>query len=337
MKLVAKLRGAARALPRRLTVAALAAALLPGLVGAFGGSATAGAFSRPGLPVEYLMVPSAAMGRDIKVQFQSGGEGSPGVYLLDGLRARDDFNGWDIETAAFEWYYESGLSVIMPVGGQSSFYSDWYSPACGNNGCQTYKWETFLTQELPAYLASNYGVDRNRNAAVGLSMAGSAALVLAIYYPQQFQYAAALSGFLNLSEGWWPMLVGLAMGDAGGYDPNDMWGRTEDPNSAWKRNDPMVNIDKLVANNTRIWVFCGDGTPADIGAGVPEGDNFNAKFLESFTLRTNKTFQQEYIAAGGKNRVLNFPDAGPHSRGYWGQQLQQMKPDIQRVLGVSAA
>lgn len=337
MKLVAKLRGAARAMPRRLTVAALAAALLPGLVGMFGGSATAGAFSRPGLPVEYLMVPSAGMGRDIKVQFQSGGDGSPGVYLLDGLRARDDFNGWDIETAAFEWYYESGLSVIMPVGGQSSFYSDWYAPACGNDGCQTYKWETFLTQELPAYLATNYGVDQTRNAAVGLSMAGSAALTLAIYYPQQFQYASSLSGFLNLSEGWWPMLVGLSMGDAGGYDPNDMWGRTEDPNNAWQRNDPMVNIDKLVANNTRIWIFCGDGTPADIGAGVVEGDNFPAKFLETFTLRTNKTFQQEYIAAGGKNGVFNFPDAGTHSWGYWGQQLQQMKPDIQRVLGVSPA
>ena len=37
----------------------------------------------------------------------------------------------------------------MPVGGQSSFYSDWYAPACGKNGCQTYKWETFLTSELP--------------------------------------------------------------------------------------------------------------------------------------------------------------------------------------------
>ncbi|WP_299565810.1 alpha/beta hydrolase family protein [uncultured Mycolicibacterium sp.] len=333
MKFVGKLRGMARALPRRLSVAALAATLLPGLVGAIGGTATAGAFSRPGLPVEYLMVPSAAMGRDIKVQFQSGGPGSPGVYMLDGLRARDDFNGWDIETAAFEWYLDSGLSMIMPVGGQSSFYSDWYKPACGNNGCQTYKWETFLTSELPAYLQENYGVDPHRNAAVGLSMAGSAALVLAIYYPQQFQYAASLSGFLNLSEGWWPMLVGLAMGDAGGYKAEDMWGPSSDP--AWKRNDPMVNIDKLVANNTRIWIFCGNGKPADIGNGVPEGDNFNAKFLETFTLRTNKTFQQEYIAAGGKNGVFNFPSNGTHSWGYWGQQLQQMKPDIQRVLGVT--
>ena len=150
---------------RRFAVAALAAAALPGLVGVVGGSATAGAFSRPGLPVEYLMVPSAGMGHDIKVQFQSGGANSPAVYLLDGLRAQDDFNGWDINTPAFEWYYDSGLSVVMPVGGQSSFYSDWYKPACSKAGaCQTYKWETFLTQELPAYLAARQAgqADRQR-------------------------------------------------------------------------------------------------------------------------------------------------------------------------------
>ena len=329
MKFVGKMRGA---WARRLTVAALAAAVLPGLVSAVGGSATAGAFSRPGLPVEYLMVPSAGMGRDIKIQFQNGGPNAPGVYLLDGLRAQDDFNGWDINTAAFEWYVDSGLATIMPVGGQSSFYSDWYKPACGKAGCQTYKWETFLTQELPAYLAANKGVNPNRNAAVGLSMAGSAAMTLAIYYPQQFQYAASLSGFLNLSEGWWPMLVGTSMGDAGGYKAADMWGPSSDP--AWKRNDPMVNISKLVANGTRIWVYCGNGKPGDINGQIA-GDNFNAKFLEGFTLRTNKTFQEQYIAAGGKNGVFNFPSNGTHDWPYWGSQLQQMKPDIQRVLGAT--
>jgi diacylglycerol O-acyltransferase/trehalose O-mycolyltransferase len=245
---------------RRLTVAAMVAAVLPALVGVVGGSATAGAFSRPGLPVEYLMVPSAGMGHDIKIQFQNGGANAPGVYLLDGLRAQDDFNGWDINTAAFEWYLDSGLAVIMPVGGQSSFYSDWYKPACGKGGgCTTYKWETFMTSELPAYLAANKGVDPNRNAAVGLSMAGSASMIFAIYHPQQFQYAGSLSGFLNLSEGWWPMLVGMSMGDAGGYKTDDMWGPSSDP--AWKRNDPMVQMSTLVANNTRLWVYCGDGKP----------------------------------------------------------------------------
>ncbi|MEN4473918.1 alpha/beta hydrolase family protein [Mycolicibacterium cosmeticum] len=319
---------------RRALVAASVAVLLLTTL-SFLGVATARAFSRPGLPVEYLMVPSAGMGRDIKIQFQSGGPNSPGVYLLDGLRAQDDFNGWDINTAAFEWYLDSGLSVIMPVGGQSSFYSDWYKPACGKAGCSTYKWETFLTQELPAYLASDKQFKPTGSAAVGLSMAGSAALTLAIYHPEQFPYAASLSGFLNLSEGWWPMLVGLSMGDAGGYKADDMWGKTEDPNSAWKRNDPMVNMATLVANNTRIWIYAGDGKPADIGGGNLEGNNFNAKFLEGFTLRTNKTFQENYIAAGGKNGVFNFPSSGTHSWGYWGSQLQAMKPDIQRVLGAT--
>jgi diacylglycerol O-acyltransferase/trehalose O-mycolyltransferase len=86
-----------------------------------------------------------------------------------------------------------------------------------------------------------------------------------------------------------------------------------------------------VANNTRLWVYCGNGKPDELG-----GDNFNAKFLEGFTLRTNKTFQEQYLAAGGKNAVFNFPDSGTHSWEYWGQQLQAMKPDVQRVLGATA-
>jgi diacylglycerol O-acyltransferase/trehalose O-mycolyltransferase len=324
MKLVDKLRGK---WARRLGVAAVAAAALPGLIGLTGQAATAGAFSRPGLPVEYLMVPSPSMGHDIKVQFQSGGDNSPAVYLLDGLRAQDDFNGWDINTQAFEWYYDSGLSIVMPVGGQSSFYADWYSPACGKAGCQTYKWETFLTSELPGWLAANRNVRSTSNAAVGLSMAGSASMILSVYHPGQFTYAASLSGFLNPSEGSWPFLINISMGDAGGFKANDMWGPTQDPNSGWKRNDPMVQIPTLVANGTRLWVYCGNGTPNELGGG-----DLPATFLEGLTIRTNLTFRDNYIAAGGNNGVFNFPDDGTHNWAYWGYQLQQMKPDLQAHL-----
>ncbi|MEU0499127.1 alpha/beta hydrolase family protein [Mycobacterium sp. NPDC006124] len=317
---------------RRLAVGLMAAVTLPGLIGFVGGSATAGAFSRPGLPVEYLMVHSAAMNRDIKIQFQGGGPHA--IYLLDGLRAQDDFNGWDINTSAFEWTYQSGLSTVMPVGGQSSFYTDWYQPSQGNGQDYTYKWETFLNQELPAYLEANYGVSQTGNAVVGLSMAGGSALTYAIYHPQNWIYASSLSGFLNPSEGWWPMLIGLAMNDAGGYNAESMWGPSSDP--AWKRNDPMVNVNQLVANNTRIWIYCGTGTPSDLDTG-DGGNLMSAQFLEGFTLRTNQTFRDNYIAAGGTNGVFNFPATGTHSWGYWGQQLQQMIPDVQRTLGAQAS
>ena len=324
MRFVDKIRGH---WARRFAVAAIAAAVLPGVIGLAGGSATAGAFSRPGLPVEYLMVPSPSMGRDIKIQFQKG-TGAKAVYLLDGLRAQDDYNGWDINTQAFEWFLDTPLSIVMPVGGQSSFYSDWYSPACGKSGCQTYKWETFLTSELPQWLSANRGVSTTGNAAVGLSMAGNSAMILAVYHPEMYIYAGSLSAFLNPSEGSWPFLINMAMGDAGGYKANDMWGPTEDPNSAWKRNDPMIQIPALVANNTRLWVYCGNGTPNELG-----GANMPAQFLEGLTIRTNRTFQDNYIAAGGHNAVFNFPDAGTHSWEYWGAQLQQMKPDLISYLG----
>ncbi|MBV9516411.1 MAG: esterase family protein [Mycobacteriaceae bacterium] len=293
----------------------------------------ASAFSRKGLPVETLSVPSPSMGRDIKVQFQGGGPHS--LLLLDGLRAQDDFNGWDINTAAFEWFYRSGISVTMPVGGQSSFYSDWYAPAKGSDGTLTYKWETFLTRELPAWLAANRGQDSSNNAVVGLSMSGGAALVLAAYYPQQFVFAASLSGFLNPSKGLWPTVIGLAMKDAGGYNAVDMWGQPSDP--AWQRNDPMLNINRLVANNTAMWVYCGNGTMSDLDAGDEGfGVQFSAQYLENITLDTNKEFQRNYAAAGGHNAVFNFPTSGTHSWGYWGAQLQQMKPDLVRILTTQA-
>src|SRR3954454_22029695 len=239
---------------RRLTAAMAVAALLPGLVGVIGGTPTAGA------AVEVLSVPSPSMGRDITVQFQGGGPRA--VYLLDGLRARDDRNGWDIETGAFSWFDGSGLSEVAPVGGMSSFYTDWYEPAVGNGTTQTYKWETFLTSELPAWLASNKGISRSGNAVVGLSMGGSSALIFAAYHPNQFRYAGSLSGFLNLSDPFWPPLVGLAMNDSGGFNAGAMWGPPGDP--AWVRNDPTVNVGNLVSNGTRLWIDCGSGTPGEL-------------------------------------------------------------------------
>ena len=56
---------------RRLVSVAVAATALPALVGVVGNVPSARA-ANP----EFLQVPSAAMGRDIKIQFQSGGANS---------------------------------------------------------------------------------------------------------------------------------------------------------------------------------------------------------------------------------------------------------------------
>ena len=206
-------------------------------------------------------------------QFQPGGAaaptsssgGSKAVYLLDGLRAQDDYSGWDINTPAFDWFHDSGISVVMPVGGQSSFYTDWYSPSSFNKQTYTYKWETFLTQELPAWLAANKQISTTGNGVVGLSMSGGAALILSAYHPAQFSYAASLSGFLNPSAVFMQQAIRVAMLDAGGYNVDNMWGPPWD--AAWKRNDPLKQVSRIVANGTRLWIYCAPGgaTPLDDG------------------------------------------------------------------------
>ncbi len=167
------------------------------------------------------------------------------MYLLDGLRAQDDYSGWDINTAAFEWFDGSGVSVVMPVGGQSSFYTDWYSPSSFNSQPYTYKWETFLTRELPAWLAAEKQVSPTGNGVVGLSMSGGAALILSAYHPAQFAYAASLSGFLNPSAVFMAQAIRIAM------------------------RDPVVAASRIVANGTRLWIYCGPGATAPAAGADP--------------------------------------------------------------------
>jgi diacylglycerol O-acyltransferase / trehalose O-mycolyltransferase len=309
---------------RRMLVALAAMLTLSGLTAVLGPPA-AQAFSRDGLPVEYLDVYSSAMGRSVRVEFQAGS--SPkAVYLLDGLRAQDDYSGWDINTPAFEWFNDSGISVVMPVGGQSSFYTDWYSPSSFNNQTYTYKWETFLTQELPAWLSTNKQVSPTGNGVVGLSMSGGAALILSAYHPAQFTYAASLSGFLNPSAVFMQQAIRVAMLDAGGYNVDNMWGPPWDP--SWKRNDPVKQVSRIVANGTRLWIYCAPGGATDLDAGADPNVALSADGLEGIAIKSNKDFQAAYSAAGGSNATFQFPAAGNHAWPYWGSQLQALKPDL---------
>lgn len=146
---------------------------------------------------EELMVPSSMGPVKVQVQWAKNGGGAA-LYLLDGLRARDDQNAWVINTNAMQQFENDDVTLVMPVGGQSSWYADWLSPSNTNGQKFTYKWETFLTKELPDFLAG-YGVSRTDNAVASLSMSGPAALRLAAFYPNQFKHASSFSGPLNLT------------------------------------------------------------------------------------------------------------------------------------------
>ena len=113
--------------------------------------------------VQYCRVYSEAMGKDITVHVRPGiHPNSPGLYLLDGLRARDDWSEYVWTANAPRLFEHDNLTLAIPVGGEASFYTDWNRPAVNSKGeIRNYKWETFLTQELPVYLEQHFQTRRD--------------------------------------------------------------------------------------------------------------------------------------------------------------------------------
>lgn len=190
MKFLNKIRGA---WTRRLAAGAMAAATLPALIGITGGSATAG-----------RILPSGAAGRIprrvLAVDEPRHPGPVPGWRTACGLPARRPARPGRLQRPGHQHPGVRVVQRLRPVGDRCRSVG---SPASTPTGTSprtaikdyTYKWETFLTQELPAWLAANRGVSQTGNAVVGISMAGSAALTYAIHHPQQFIYAGTLSGF----------------------------------------------------------------------------------------------------------------------------------------------
>jgi S-formylglutathione hydrolase FrmB len=63
--------------------------------------------------VEYLMVPSAAMGRDIPVAFRGGGPHA--VFLLDAFNAGDAVSNWVTAGNAMNTVAGKRISVVAPA------------------------------------------------------------------------------------------------------------------------------------------------------------------------------------------------------------------------------
>ena len=139
-------------------------------------------------------------------------------------------------------------------------------------------------------------------------MSGGAALILSAYHPAQFSYAASLSGFLNPSSTFMQQAIRVAMLDAGGYNVDNMWGPPWDP--AWKRNDPVEQVSRIVANGTRLWVYCAPGgqTPLDENADPTQALNADQSGVAGD--REQQAVPAEISGGRRRQRDLRFPVLG---------------------------
>lgn len=290
------------ALLRMISVVALA-------VGLIGVTVTGGPAGRArAAGYESLMVPSAAMGRDIPVAFLAGGPHA--VYLLDAFNAAPDVSNWVTAGNAMNTLGGKGISVVAPAGGAWSMYTNWEQDG-------SKQWDTFLSSELPNWLSANKGLAPGGHAAVGASQGGYGAMALAAFHPDRFGFAGSLSGFLYPSSTNYNGAILAGLQQFGGVDGNGMWGAPQ--LGRWKWHDPYVHASLLAQNNTRVWVY----SPTNMG-----GDDAAMIGQAGAAMGSSREFYQQYRSNGGHNGHFDFPGGGDNGWGSWSGQLGAMSGDI---------
>ncbi|APT85625.1 alpha/beta hydrolase-fold protein [Corynebacterium aquilae] len=250
----------------------------------------------------------------------------PEVWALDGLRANEEENGWTLHTNIQQQYAGRNVNVILPVGGEASFYTDWERPDNGKH----YMWESFLTNELPAVLNNGYRSNGKR-AIVGLSMGGTAAINLAEHRPDLFEFVGSFSGYLDTTSIGMPMGIAGALKDGGGYDADAMWGPAG--SKRWIDNDPKLGISALKGKT--VYVAAGNGTddygkPGSVATGP---SNMAGIGLEVMARMTTQTFVDR-AKRDGVDVIQKFRPTGVHNWPYWQFELEQAWPYIADSLGL---
>lgn len=259
--------------------------------------------------VEHLMVPSAAMGRDIPVTFAPGGRHA--VVLLDAFNAAPDVSNWITAGNAVKAFAGKGVSVVAPAGGAWSMYTDWELDG-------SKQWETFLSTELPEWLAVNKGLAPGGHAIVGAAQGGTGALALAAFHPDRYRYAGSMSGFLTPSNTFLNGAITAGLAQFGGVNTQAMWGAAQ--LGRWKWHDPDAHIQLLNDNNTRLWIYSPSTlTCSDPAAMIGYCDQAQG---------SNRSFYGHYRSIGGHNGHFDIPAGGQHDWNSWATQLVAMSADI---------
>ena len=144
---------------------------------------------------------------------------------------------------------------------------------------RNYRMWSYVTEELPALVASEFPVDMSRQGITGHSMGGHGALTVALGNPDRFRGVSAFAPIVAPSQVPWGQKA------LGGY--------LGDEHAAWRRHDAVA----LIEDGARI-----DGLLVDVGT----SDNFLEKELKPELL-------EKACADAGIPLQLNRRDGYDHS------------------------
>ena len=163
----------------------------------------------------------------------------PVVYLLHG--AYGNFANWIKKVPALQAYADQyKILVVCPDGASTSWYFD--SPID-----TTFKYETHIGIEVPAYIDANYKTikDRKYRAIAGLSMGGHGAIFIAFRHSETFGACGSMSGALNVAS------------ITKGYDVDKRLGDYERNKTFYNDFSVLNIIEKKPKDSLAIIIDCG--------------------------------------------------------------------------------
>lgn len=209
-----------------------------------------------------LVVASPAMERDLplRVLLPTGYDPDaaapyPVLYLLHGCCNSNRGHATYVDNIGIE-AFTGDLRVIfvMPEGGASGLYSDWYNNGLGGPP----RWETHHIRELVPFIEQRFHTRRDRNGRglLGISMGGHGAFAYAAKYPDLFGSASAISPALdsNTTAGG-PVLDGGAAFDSS--PPGSVWGPRATEEVRWRGHNPVDLAENL--GNAELFIRTGNG------------------------------------------------------------------------------
>jgi len=205
----------------------------------------------------------------------------PVVYLLHGYSGNQ--SDWIKKVPSLQKLVdENQLLIVCPDGGFSSWYFD--SPIDSN-----YRYETFVSAEVPAYIDEHYHTikDRRGRAITGLSMGGHGGLFIGYRHADEFGACGSMSGGVDLSFSVHKFDVAQRIGDISIFPEN------------WKKYSVMNVVEIPPAQPIVIIFDCG---------------------VDDFFYENNKALHQKLVAMKVKHDYIERP--GKHEWSYWSNAIE---------------
>ncbi len=234
--------------------------------------------------VETLQVYSTSMQKEVACvvvtpdSYESS-KAYPVVYLLHGFGGNHET--WvKIEPSIDKWSSDNEVIIVCPYG-KNSWY--WDSPQDSS-----YRYETFVSQELVAHIDSTYPTlaTRQGRAIAGLSMGGHGAMWLSMRHTDVYGAAGSTSGGVDIRPfpNNWEMAKQL--------------GSLADNPDVWEAHTVINQIEKIENGDLALIIDCG---------------------YDDFFFEVNNTFHQKLLEHGIIHDYI--VRAGEHNVAYWSNSI----------------